>query len=162
MEYAVPILLLVVTIVAFFGIAGGRYANFGIGQIVLRAMVALPLLASGIFLHFFRATATASMIPPIFPARLFLAVISGVFEIAGGIGLFVPRVRRATSVWIAIMMVAVFPANIYVAGMTVDGLAMPSVAVRTTMQIVYIVLVLMAGYGIPGWSRRKGDGVAQN
>ena len=150
MNCAIPILLLTLTIVAFFGIACGRYADFGILQIVLRGLAALPLLVSGILLHFFRASATASIIPPIFPAHLFLAVITGVFEIAGAVGLFIPRFRQAAALWIAIMMVAIVPANIYVAGRTIDGLPMPSVAVRGAMQFVYIVLVLLAGYGIPG------------
>jgi len=150
MNYAIPILLLTLTIVAFFGIACGRYADFGILQIVLRGLAALPLLVSGILLHFFRASAIASIIPPIFPAHLFLAVITGVFEIAGAVGLFIPRFRQAAALWISIMMVAIVPANIYVAGRTIDGLPMPSVAVRGAMQFVYIVLVLLAGYGIPG------------
>jgi uncharacterized membrane protein len=150
MNYAIPILLLIATIVAFFGFARERFADFGVLQAVLRVIVALPLLVSGVFLHFFRARATASIIPPIFPEHLFLAVITGVFEIAGAIGLFVPRIRSAAALLIAIMMVAIVPANIYVAGKTIDGLPMPGLVTRTAMQAVYIVLVLLAGYGIPG------------
>jgi uncharacterized membrane protein len=92
----------------------------------------------------------ASIIPPIFPAPLFLAVTTGVFEVAGAIGLFIPRFRRPSALSIAIMMVAVLPANIYAAGRTIDGLSMPGIAPRTAMQLIYIVLVLLAGYGIPG------------
>ena len=150
MNYAIPILLLVLTIVAFFGIGRGRYASFGVLQSVLRVIAALPLLVSGIFLHFIRATTTASIIPPLLPAPLFLVFITGLLEIAGAIGLFVPRFRQAAALCIAIMMVAVFPANVYAAGKVIDGLQMPSVAVRAAMQIVYIVLVLVAGYGLPG------------
>jgi len=155
MNYAIPILLLVLTIVAFFGIGRGRYAGFGVLQSVLRVIAALPLLVSGIFLHFIRATTTASIIPPLLPAPLFLVFITGLLEIAGAIGLFVPRFRQAAALCIAIMMVAVFPANVYAAGKVIDGLQMPSVAVRAAMQIVYIVLVLLAGYGIPGRSDSK-------
>lgn len=46
-------------------------------------------------------------------------------------------------------MIAVFPANVYAANQTVDGLHMPSVPVRLTMQVIYIILVLVAGWGIP-------------
>jgi uncharacterized membrane protein len=90
------------------------------------------------------------MIPPIFPARDFLAIFTGILEVAGAIGLLVPRFRRLASFCIALMMVAIIPANVYVAGKTIEGLPMPSIAVRAAMQIVYIVLVLLAGYGIPG------------
>ena len=155
MNYAIPILLMILTICVFLCIARGSYADFGIFQTILRVIAALPLLVSGVFLHFFRAATTASMIPPIFPAPLLLAVITGVFEIAGAIGLFVPRFRRAAALSIAIMMVAVLPANIYVAGRTVGGLPMPGVAVRSAMQFIYIVLVLLAGYGMPGGTQPK-------
>ncbi len=47
------------------------------------------------------------------------------------------------------MLVAITPANVYAAGKVVGGLPMPSVPVRTAMQIVFIVLVLLAGYGVP-------------
>jgi uncharacterized membrane protein len=142
------------TIAAFFAFARGRLASFGVAQMILRVIVALPLLVSGIYLHFFRLGVTASVIPPAFPARGFLVVVTGILEIAGAIGLFVPRARRAAAFWIAILMVAVFPANIYGAGQVIDGLRFPSVPVRLAMQIVYIVLVLMAGYGLPRASRR--------
>jgi uncharacterized membrane protein len=153
MNYAIPILLLALTIVGFFSLARGRYADFGTLQTVLRVIAALPLLISGILLHFFRATTTASIIPPVFPAPLLLVFITGIFEIVGAIGLFVPKFRRAAALCIAIMMVAIIPANVYAAGRTVDGLHMPGIIPRTAMQLVYIVLVLLAGYGIPGRTR---------
>jgi uncharacterized membrane protein len=152
MAYAIPILVLVLTIAAFFGIARRKYASFGIPQLLLRILAAIPLLVSGITLHFFHAGLVASIIPPIFPARNFLAVFTGILEVAGAIGLFVPRFRRAAAFCIAFMMVAIIPANVYAAGKTIQGIAMPSIPVRTGMQIVYIVLVLLAGYGIPGRS----------
>jgi uncharacterized membrane protein len=150
MNYAIPIAVLILTIVAFFGIARGRYADFGAFQIILRVIAVLPLLVSGIFLHFFHASLTAGIIPPIFPEHLFLVITTGIFEIAGAIGLFIPRLRRAAALCIAIMMVAVVPANIYVAGKNIEGLPMPGIVPRIAMQVVYIVLVLLAGYGIPG------------
>jgi hypothetical protein len=51
------------------------------------------------------------------------------------------------------MMVAILPANVFAAGKVVEGIAMPGVVVRTAMQMVYIVLVLLAGYGVPGRSQ---------
>ena len=47
-------------------------------------------------------------------------------------------------------MIAIFPANVYGANQTVGGLHLPSVPVRLAMQVIYIVLLLMAGWGIPG------------
>jgi uncharacterized membrane protein len=150
LQYAIPILLLVLTIVAFFAIGRGTYASFGFPQLLLRFLAALPLLISGIALHFFRTSTVAGIIPPIFPARTFLVILTGVLEIAGAIGLFVARFRRSAAFCIAVMMVVIVPANVYVAGKVIEGLRMPAVPIRTAMQIVYVVLVLLAGYGIPG------------
>jgi uncharacterized membrane protein len=155
MVYAACTIILTFTILAFFTLGRGSFAAFGVPQFLLRILVALPLLLSGILLHFFRASLTASIIPPLFPARLFLALFTGVCEIAGSIGLFVPRIRRSAALWIAIMLVCIFPANIYSAGKVIAGFQFPGVPVRLVIQIVYIALVLMAGYGLPRPSRRS-------
>jgi len=149
MNYAIPISLLVLTIAAFFALGRRGFASFGAMQSVLRVLAALPLVVSGVLLHFIRMQVTASIIPPAFPTRPFLVVVTGLLEIAGAIGLFLPKASRAAAFWIAIMMVAIFPANVYVAGKVVGGIQMPGVAVRTAMQIVYIVGVLLAGFGRP-------------
>jgi uncharacterized membrane protein len=149
MIYAISTIVLILTIFCFYAIARGKYESFGITQIAFRVLVALPLLVSAILLHFFRASLTASIIPPFFPAHLFLAVFTGVCEIAGSLGLFVPRFRRAAAFWISVMMVAIFPANVYSAGKVVAGFQFPSVQVRLAMQVVYVALVLLAGYGMP-------------
>jgi uncharacterized membrane protein len=149
MRYALPLLALVAIIALFFLIARGRYTPLGYAQIILRVLVALPLLLSGILLHFFRLSTTTAMMPPGFPAPRLLVVLSGIFEIAGAVALFIPTLRRTSAFLIAVLMVAIFPANINVAGQTIAGLHMPTIPVRTTMQAVYILLVLLAGYGLP-------------
>jgi uncharacterized membrane protein len=57
--------------------------------------------------------------------------------------------RRKASVALALLMVAVFPANIYIAGKVVDGIRMPGISSRTAMQFVYILLLLISGWGTP-------------
>jgi len=54
-----------------------------------------------------------SIMPPQLPFPLQLIYVSGVFEILGGIGLCVPRLRRAAGMGLLLLLVAVFPANIY-------------------------------------------------
>ncbi len=50
--------------------------------------------------------------PPFLPAHLALVYISGVFEILGGLGLFLPRFRRYAVIGLIVLVIAVFPANI--------------------------------------------------
>jgi uncharacterized membrane protein len=135
-------------IALFFAVARRGFVPFGRTQQVLKAIVTLPLLISGV-IHLVIPSALAAMIPPVFPARPLLVVISGVLELVGAFGLWPPQTQRRASLSIALLMIAVFPANIYAAGRTVHGLRMPPVAPRLLMQVVCIVLVLMAGWGRP-------------
>jgi uncharacterized membrane protein len=155
LAYAGPLLVLVATIAAFFALGRGVYAGFGAAQVVLRIVVALPLLVSGFYLHFFKTQVSASIIPPVFPMRTGLVVLTGVLEIVGAVGLFVPSLRQAAALWLAVLMVAVFPANIYKAGEVIDGLRFPSVPVRLAMQVVYVLFILLSGYGVPGVRGRE-------
>jgi uncharacterized membrane protein len=44
-----------------------------------------------------------------------LVAVSGVAEIAGGIGLLIPRLRRWAGWGLIALLIAVFPANVYMA-----------------------------------------------
>ena len=149
MLYFLSISALVLTVAAFFVLARGRFAPFGRWQKVLRVVLALPLFVSGVG-HFVRMEMFASIVPPLFPQRQFLVILMGMFELAGAIGLLLSRSARMASTCLGVLMIAVFPANIYVANRAVGGLHMPSVPVRTVLQAIYIVLLLASGWGIPG------------
>ena len=158
MLYGVPVAVLVLTVVAFFVLGHGKFAPFGRVQSMLRLVVALPLALSSIG-HFIRTSLLARMIPPVFPLREFLVVFTGVLEMAGAIGLLFPATARWAATCLA-MMIAVFPANVYMAHYNVGGLHMPSVPARTAMQVIYITLLLIAGWGIPRraiWGARSAE-----
>jgi uncharacterized membrane protein len=53
--------------------------------------------------------------PPFLPWPKVLVEISGVAEIAGGIGLLLPKFRRAAAYGLVALLIAVFPANVYIA-----------------------------------------------
>lgn len=57
-----------------------------------------------------------------------LVACSGVAEIAGGIGVLVPSLRRAAGWGLVALLVAVFPANVHMAlaHLSPPGLAIPS------------------------------------
>ncbi len=50
--------------------------------------------------------------PDYLPAHDLLIAISGAAEVAGGIGLLVPSLRRAAGYGLIVLLVAVFPANV--------------------------------------------------
>jgi uncharacterized membrane protein len=148
MVYLITTATLIATVAAFFLWARRGLSAFGWLQRVLRVIAVVPLLASGV-LHFTRTALMASIIPPFFASRPQLVVLTGVLEFAGAVGLLLPAFTRVTSACLAVFMIAIFPANVSAAGQTVGGLQMPSVPVRLTMQVVYILLLLIGGWGVP-------------
>jgi uncharacterized membrane protein len=148
MVYWITTVILIMTVVVWFVWGRAGLSSFGRMQWILRVVVALPLFASGV-LHFARTGLLATIIPPFFPYPPQLVLVSGATELAGAVGLLLPAFTRAASACLAVFMIAIFPANVYAANQTVGGLHMPSVPVRLAMQVIYILLLLIAGWGIP-------------
>jgi uncharacterized membrane protein len=87
------------------------------------------LIISSIFiiggmLHFAVPEIYAQIVPPILPHPKALVIISGVAELMGGVGLLLPRCRRAAGCGLALLLVLVFPANIYMAAAHVPATGM--------------------------------------
>ena len=154
MRYALPILVVALVIPAFFALGQRGFAAFGRWQQALRLLLVLMLLGAAME-HFLHPDLFASIIPPLFPYPRQLAIVTGFFEVAGAIGLLFAPTRRWAALCLALLMVAVFPANIYVAGRSTGSLRMPDVGLRGAMQMVFIALILLAGWGIPRTTKRK-------
>ena len=65
--------------------------------------------------HFLVPGKFMEMMPPFLPAPLFLIYLSGVFEILGGIGLMIAKTKFYAGIGLILLLLAVFPANIFVA-----------------------------------------------
>ena len=65
--------------------------------------------------HLFNPEFYLSIMPPIFPMHSEAVLISGVLEIVGGIAVLMPGLRRAAGWGIFVLLIAVYPANIYMA-----------------------------------------------
>ena len=93
---------------------------------VARGVTAAFFIAAGVN-HFVKPDFYAKIIPPGFPAPAALVAISGVAEVAGGVGLLIPRLRRAAGWGLIALLVAVFPANVFmaVAPQRIPGLNFP-------------------------------------
>ncbi len=82
---------------------------------------ALPAAISGVLfvaagtLHFVRPAMYQKIVPPQLGHAAELVAISGLAEIAGGVGLLFPRTRRAAGIGLILLLLAVWPANIYMA-----------------------------------------------
>ena len=71
-------------------------------------------LASGT-MHFIKPEIFRAIVPPAFGHEAELVAISGAAEVAGGIGLLVAPTRRAAAYGLTALLLAVWPANWYMA-----------------------------------------------
>jgi uncharacterized membrane protein len=78
-----------------------------------RYLLAIFLIGAGV-MHFVRPDFYVRIIPDYLPWHLELVYLSGVAEIACGVGLLVPRWQSAAAWGTIALLIAVFPANIYV------------------------------------------------
>ncbi len=112
---------------------------------VLRFLIAVLFIAGGVF-HFINTDLYLKIMPPYIPWHLAMVYISGVAEIAGGVGLLVPILRKSAAWGLVALLIAVFPANVYMAMERVQVTAHPIpqalLWARLPMQAVMIWLVL--------------------
>lgn len=87
-------------------------------------LLALLFIAGGT-LHFLRAEPYVRIMPPYLPSPLLLVYLSGVAEIGLG-ALLLPRQTRRWAAWgLIALLIAVFPANIYMAQNNQTGSGIP-------------------------------------
>jgi uncharacterized membrane protein len=79
-----------------------------------RRVLALFFIVAGIN-HFLSPEIYLGMMPSWLPFKDAANLISGAAEITGGIGLLLPRFRRAAAWGLITLLIAIFPANLHVA-----------------------------------------------
>ena len=81
---------------------------------VWRGLLASVFIAAGV-LHFVSPGFFGRIVPPFVPSPFGAVYVSGLAEIIGGLGLLMARTRRLAGVWLIALLIAVFPANVYMA-----------------------------------------------
>jgi uncharacterized membrane protein len=80
---------------------------------ISKYLLALFMVGAGT-LHFINPDFYLKIMPPYLPLHLELIYLSGFCEIALGLLLLVPRLSRVAAWGIIALLIAVFPANIYI------------------------------------------------
>ncbi|GAC1360589.1 MAG: DoxX family protein [Ktedonobacteraceae bacterium] len=112
------------------------------------ACIALGMLFIAASLPHFFSDVELQIIPPFLPWRRAALYITGACELLGGIGVFIPRFRRAAGWGLAALLVAIFPANVYHALREVQAVGIEKLSlyhwVRGPIQILLIWWALWA------------------
>jgi uncharacterized membrane protein len=80
------------------------------------------------------------MVPPFFPRPDLLVTVTGVLELLGAVGLMLPTLAPYAALGLALMMLAVFPANVRAARerLTIAGRPVEALLPRILLQIVFL------------------------
>ena len=100
-------------------------------------------------MHFLVPEVYVQIVPPVLPGPLTLVYLSGIAEIALGLGLLHPRTRRLAACGLIGLLIAIFPANVYMAtsGVVIEGTpggGDPSEIVRWGRLPLQVILVAWA------------------
>jgi uncharacterized membrane protein len=89
-----------------------------------------------------------AIVPPTLPAPGLLVSITGGLEFLGAVGLLVPVTRIAAAVCLLLLMLAMFPANVYAARMPNPPKSMTTrLPLRTAEEIVYLAAAIVVAIG---------------
>ena len=89
------------------------------------------------------------MIPTVFPRPDLLVTVTGILEVLGAAGLMLPTAARYAALGLALMLLAVFPANVYAARkrVTIAGRQVEALLPRTLLQIVFLTATVAVFLG---------------
>lgn len=142
----IPFFLLIASLLLFRGLGLAGIDIFSTWQDSTRFALALMFLFTA-SAHFTKMKKNLiNMLPKTFPFPKQIVFLTGIFEIAGAIGILIPQVMSWTGWCLAILMLAMFPANYNATknNITLRGKQPTPLFIRLPMQIVFIILTLWA------------------
>src|SRR5688572_6256106 len=138
-----PLIVLIVVTLAARGVGYLGFKRVGTWPDAVRLALAVMFLFTA-SAHFTPMKHDlAAMIPPPFTGSLPLIYATGLLEIAGAIGLLIPRFQRIAAICLILMLLGLLPANIYAAinGIPFRGLAPTPLIPRVLLQLFWIALL---------------------
>lgn len=136
-----PLIAFVATTLVLRLLGRLRFASFDAWRPSLRGGLTALFLMTGV-VHFvpgYRESMVA-MVPPWLPWPEALVAVTGVLELAGAVGLWVRPFKRTAAVCLVLLMIAMFPANVYASlnGIEFNGSAPEPLLQRTLVEILWV------------------------
>jgi uncharacterized membrane protein len=89
-----------------------------------------------------------AIVPPRLPAPGYLVTITGLLELLGAVGLLLPVTRVAAAVCLLVLMLAMFPANVYAARMPNPPKSMTTqLPLRFVIEVVFLAAAVAVAAG---------------
>jgi uncharacterized membrane protein len=85
----------------------------------------------------------AAMVPPPLTGQLWVIYLTGFMEVAGAVGLLMRRTRYLAGICLLLLLLALFPANVYAAmqGIEFRGAPPTDIWLRALIQAVFLLTV---------------------
>jgi uncharacterized membrane protein len=89
-----------------------------------------------------------AIVPPKLPAPGVLVTVTGVLELLGAAGLLLPATRVSAAVCLLVLMLAMFPANVYASRMSDPPKSMTTrLSARAATEIVFLAAAITVAVG---------------
>ena len=85
-----------------------------------------------------------AMVPSFLPAPEIIVTITGLLELAGAVGLLIPRTAALAAGGLTLLLIAMFPANVQLALTSTDLEPLQELAPRTLLQVVFVAATITA------------------
>lgn len=141
-----PFVALLSSFLLLLGIGSLGWSYFDDWHTALQGAVAVMFLLTASAHWGKRRPDLIRMVPPSFPRPALIVTITGYLEIAGAIGILIPVMSMAASIGLFLMLIAMFPANVFAARntLTIGGKPVPKLGIRIMLQLVFIGAVVLA------------------
>ena len=116
-------------------------------EITLYVMGALYVFAGT--MHFIKPKFYLRIMPPYIPFHREMVIISGIIEIGLGIALFIPAVSAWAAWGVILLLIAVFPANLYHFTSGGAGMRIPPLMLAMRLPIQIALIAWAYWYAVP-------------
>jgi uncharacterized membrane protein len=88
------------------------------------------------------------MVPPAFRFPELLVAITGILEILGAVGLIFRPTSRISAICLAVLLVAMFPANVRATRekLTIGGRPVPALRIRLPLQLIFLACLIAVAW----------------
>jgi len=143
-----PFLVLVISTLVLRGLGAAGVHPLESWALCLRGGLALMFLFTA-SAHWGKGRGDLiAMVPRLFPRADLMVSVTGVLEILGAMGLLISGTATAAAVCLAVLLIALFPANVRAARekLTIGGRPATPLPLRAVLQLVFIGALIVAGF----------------
>lgn len=139
-----PFIVLVTVTLVLLAMGAAGITLLRSWPVALRGGLAAMFVLTGVSHFVGMREELISMVPPVLPEPGLLVTVTGVLELAGAVGLLLPRTVAWAAAGLSALLVVMFPANVYAAlsGAAMEGAQTMGLFPRTLLQLVFLAATI--------------------